>query len=192
MVVGTALVVLAHPGHPGVDRLAEVHKLHGQLPEEEQDKAILLDSTDKVGLVELLEIILLRPEILAINERVPSGKVGHCGAVQLAVGKGIGAVVGGTVGAQTLGLDVPAHLIAQGVGVASGCRLLGRHLHRRVMTASRLVRIGAAEQNLAIGATGKDTQVVVAVALRLSLQSAQLPVGIRAVPLQPADLPQSM
>lgn len=55
---------------------------------------------------------------------------------------------------------------------------------RMVVTAQRLVRVGAAHQRLAVQRARRDAQVVLAVRLgRLALQRAQLAVGARRVPL---------
>lgn len=196
MIVRSTAIVLADATHPGIDRLAKVHVLHGQFTEEEQHKAVALNGAHKVWLIELLEIVLLGAQILAIDQWIPAREIGNRGAVQLAIGKHIGAVVGGTVRAETLSLHISRYLVQHAVAAArsrSRSRLssLCRLIHGGVVTTAWLIRIGAAEQNLAIGQSGEHTQIVVTIPFVFALQHAQLTIGARAAPLQSAGLLQS-
>lgn len=194
MIVGSTAIVLADATHTRIDRLAKVHVLHGQFTEEEQHEAVAFNGAHKVWLIELLEIVLLGAQILAIDQWIPAREIGNRGAVQLAIGKHIGAIVGGTVRAETLSLHISRYLVQHAVAAARSCTRLSSLctlLHGGVVTTARLIRIGAAEQNLAIGQSGEHTQIVVTIPFVFALQHAQLTIGARAAPLQSAGLLQS-
>ena len=102
-----ALIVLADPGHPGVDGLAAVGELDGRFPEQEVHEGLGLEAAHKVGVVEPLRVVLVGPEGPlklgpghSVDGGVVAGEVRGAGSVVVSLLRHAGRVVGdGRVGA---------------------------------------------------------------------------------------------
>ena len=92
------LVILAHPGHPAVHRLAAVHELDRSLAEEEIHMIVVLQRADKVGRVEVHVVVLLSAQLVLDDQAVGGGEVCDGGGVEGSPGVEVGGVVVGMEG----------------------------------------------------------------------------------------------
>lgn len=83
--VRSTLVILADTGHARVDGRATVHCLDGGFAEEKVHKLLVLEGADKVRLVQLAQVVLLRALGFPVDQRVSAGKVRHSARVELTI-----------------------------------------------------------------------------------------------------------
>lgn len=161
-------VALAHARDPRVHALPAVHVFDGGFAEEEEHEVAVVEGVHEVRSIELFVVIVVRFQGLPEDKWNRSLEVRYGARVQLAINIDVSGVVSGIVG--TLAGAVRLREVETPV------RLLS------VVATQRLIRVGAADEELSVALLGQDPDVVLAVGHRLALVEAHGTILIRGVP----------